>query len=323
MFLFALIIISVASLLIGSKNTSPADLFKAITGQSDSEYSILFDIRLPRILIGFAVGGSLSLAGAIVQGIFRNPLVEPYTLGISGGATLGVCFNLLSGIGGSLNFLSTPVFGFMGAFAVIMILYTLSVKRGLIRMNGLLLTGVMISYISTSILMLIIALSKAEEIHRIMFWIMGSLEETNWSLIWLSIGISVAGLIVSHFYCVELNALGIGEEGAVHLGVNVEKTKRIYFIITSLLTGFAVSVSGVIAFIGLIVPHFLRMIIGGDYRKLLVSSYLAGASFLIFCDTVARTAFSPVELPVGVITGIIGGCFLIYTLAKRGMAWQK
>lgn len=322
-FLAILILISVISLLIGSKNTSPADVLRAITGQSDSEYSILFDIRLPRILIGFAVGGGLSLAGAILQGIFRNPLVEPYTLGISGGATLGVCLNLLSGLGAGLSFLSMPLFGFLGAFAVILILYSLSVKRGIIKMNGLLLTGVMISFVSTSILMLIIALSKAEEIHRIMFWIMGSLEETNWPLIWLSIGVSIAGLIVSCFYCVDLNALSIGEEGAAHLGINVEKTKRIYFIITSLLTGFAVSVSGVIAFIGLIVPHFLRMFLGGDYRILLVSSYLAGAAFLIFCDTVARTALSPVEVPVGVITGIIGGCFFIYTLTRRGILWEK
>ena len=321
--LLILIIIAAASLLIGSKNTSPADLLRALIGKSGSDYNILFDIRLPRILIGFAVGGGLSLAGAIVQGIFRNPLVEPYTLGISGGATLGVCLNLLTGVGTSFSFLAMPLFGFLGAFTVILVLYTLSVKKGVIKMNGLLLTGVMISYISTSILMLIIALSKAEEIHRIMFWIMGSLEETNWLLIWVTMGVSIAGLIISYFYCVDLNALSMGEEGAAHLGINVEKTKRIYFIITSLLTGFAVSVAGVIAFIGLIVPHFLRMIIGGDYRMLLVASYLAGAAFLIFCDTVARTALSPVELPVGVITGIIGGSFLVYTLTRRGISWEK
>ncbi len=274
-------------------------------------------------MIGFAVGGGLSLAGAVVQGIFRNPLVEPYTLGISGGATLGVCLNILLGFGVNLGILSMPLFGFFGAFAVILILYTLSMKKGIIKMNGLLLTGVMISYISSSILMLIMSLSKAEQVHGIIFWIMGSLEETSWILIWISLIVSIAGLIVSYLYCLDLNALSIGEEGAAHLGINVERTKRIYFVIASLLTGFAVSVSGVIAFVGLIVPHFLRMLIGGDYRILLISSFFAGAAFLIFCDTIARTVLSPVELPVGVITGIIGGCFFIYTLTKKGILWEK
>jgi iron complex transport system permease protein len=322
--LAVLILVSFVSLLLGSKNTSITDLFKAVfKSQSDSEYSILFDIRLPRILIGFAVGGGLSLAGAVVQGIFRNPLVEPYTLGISGGATLGVCLNILLGLGVNLGILSMPLFGFFGAFAVILILYTLSMKKGIIKMNGLLLTGVMISYISSSILMLIMSLSKAEQVHGIIFWIMGSLEETSWILIWISLVVSIAGLIVSYLYCLDLNALSIGEEGAAHLGINVERTKRIFFVIASLLTGFAVSVSGVIAFVGLIVPHFLRMLIGGDYRILLIASFFAGAAFLIFCDTVARTVLSPVELPVGVITGIIGGCFFIYTLTKKGILWEK
>jgi iron complex transport system permease protein len=139
--LLILILISFVSILLGNKNTSIADLFRAIlNGESNSEYSILFDIRLPRILIGFAVGGGLSLAGAVVQGIFRNPLVEPYTLGISGGATLGVCLNLLLGLNGNLGVLSMPLFGFLGAFIVILILYTLSMKKGIIKMNGLLLT---------------------------------------------------------------------------------------------------------------------------------------------------------------------------------------
>jgi iron complex transport system permease protein len=322
--LVILIIISFVSLLLGNKNTSITDLFRAIVnGESVSEYSILFDIRLPRIIIGFAVGGGLSLAGAIVQGIFRNPLVEPYTLGISGGATLGVCLNLLLGLSGNLSILSIPLFGFLGAFTVILILYTLSMKKGIIKMNGLLLTGVMISYISSSMLMLIMSLSKAEQVHGIIFWIMGSLEESSWPLIWITLIVSFTGLVISYLYCIDLNALSIGEEGAAHLGINVERTKRIYFVIASLLTGFAVSVSGVIAFVGLIVPHFLRMLIGGDFRILLISSFLAGAAFLIFCDTVARTVLSPVELPVGVITGIIGGCFFIYTLTKRGILWQK
>lgn len=319
-----LLVISFLSLVIGTKDIGIRDVFSiAVDGRGTSEYSILFDIRLPRILMGFAIGGALSLAGAVLQGIFRNPLVEPYTLGISGGATLGVSFNLLLGISRSFGVLSMPLFGFFGSFTVILILYTLSLKKGIIKMNGLLLTGVMISYISTSILMLLLAISTAEDLQGIIFWIMGSLEESNWLLIKLSVIISVAGLLVSYILCLDLNALALGEEEAVHLGINVERTKRFFFVIASILTGLSVSVAGVIAFVGLIVPHFLRMFIGGDHRILLVCSYLAGAAFLIFCDTLARTIASPMELPVGVITGILGGIFFVYALTRRGLLWES
>lgn len=313
-----LLVIGIFSLSVGPAGISIKKIASLILqGKGTTEYSIIFDIRLPRIILGFAIGGALSLAGVILQGMFRNPLVEPYTLGISGGAAIGVCLNIVLRIHRVLGLLTLPIFGFLGAVVVIMLVYSLSIRKGTLKMQGLLLTGVMISFISSSLIMLIMSISRAEDLHGIVFWIMGSLEEPDWFLIKLAFWLSILGLAVSYLFCFDLNALSLGEEEALHLGINVEKTKRLLFVIASILTGFSVSVAGIIGFVGLVVPHFVRMFVGSDHRILLVSSFLCGAGFLIFCDTIARTIISPLELPVGVITGILGGSFFVYALSKR------
>ena len=312
------------SLCTGSVGISLKEIIRVIfEGKGTTEHSILFDIRLPRIILGLAIGGALSLAGVIAQGIFRNPLVEPYTLGISGGAALGVCLNIVLRLSHHLGVLSLPVSGFLGAITVIALVYTLSRRKGILKIQWLLLTGVMISFICSSLVMLIMAVARAEDLHGIIFWIMGSLEEPSWSMIKLAVFISVFGLFVSYLFARDLNALSLGEEEAIHLGINVERTKPVLFLLTSLLTGCCVSVAGIIGFVGLAIPHLVRMVIGRDYRIVLVASFLAGGTFLILCDTVARTAISPLELPVGVITGILGGSIFVYVLAKRGDAlWE-
>ncbi|MFH1305039.1 MAG: iron ABC transporter permease [Candidatus Omnitrophota bacterium] len=284
---------------------------------SATEYSILFDIRLPRIILGFAIGGALSVSGVILQGVFRNPLVEPYTLGISGGAALGVCLAIVLRLGCIIGVFSLPFFGFLGAGLIIVLVYSLSMKKNTLKVQGLLLTGVMISFVTSSLIMLIMAVSRAEDLHGIVFWIMGSLEEPSWFLIKLAVVVSIFGLFISYLFCVSLNAFSLGEEEALHLGVNVERTKRLLFILASLLTGCSVAITGIIGFVGLVIPHFTRMFAGEDHRILLISSFLCGAGFLIFCDTLARTIISPMELPVGVITGILGGTLFVYTLNKR------
>ncbi|MCD6093308.1 MAG: iron ABC transporter permease [Candidatus Omnitrophica bacterium] len=279
---------------------------------------ILFKIRLPRIILGFAVGGALAIAGVILQGLFRNPLVEPYTLGISGGAGVLVCLNIVLKVYQKFGVITFPVSGFLGAGLVIILVYILSVKRGILRIRGLLLTGVMISFISSSLMMLIMAITRAENLHGIIFWIMGSLEEPDTFLVKIALLISILGLLISYFFSLDLNAFSCGEEEAHHLGVDVEKTKKILFILASILTGVCVSVAGIIGFVGLLVPHLMRIFTGEDHRILLLTSYLCGAGFLIFSDTLARTIISPLELPVGVITGVIGGSLFIYVLTKRG-----
>lgn len=317
-FIAAVIAISCFSLSVGSSLIPFKNIIAAVLQRVPCvEYSILFDVRLPRILLAFAIGSSLSLAGVILQGMFRNPLVEPFTLGISGGAAIGVCLNIVFRLNRSLGVLSLPVCGFLGALSVVVLVYSLSVKKGILKIQSLLLTGVMISFISSSLIMLIMAVSRTEDLHGIVFWIMGSLEEPNNTLILLSLGVSIVGLILSYLFCINLNALALGEEEATHLGVNVERSKRFLFIIASLLTGFSVSVVGIIGFVGLVIPHCMRMLVGRDHRILLVSSFLGGAAFLIACDTLARTIIAPVELPVGVITGLVGGSAFVYVLTKK------
>ncbi|MBA7490463.1 Hemin transport system permease protein HmuU [subsurface metagenome] len=312
--------ISIFSLCIGSSGIPFKKIISLIIeGKGTTEYSIIFDLRLPRIILGFAVGGALSLSGVVLQGMFRNPLVEPYTLGISGGAALGVCLNIVLKMNRIGGVLSIPASGFLGAIVVILIVYSLSARKGLLKIQGLLLTGVMISFISSSLIMLIMALSRTEDLHSIVFWVMGSLEESSWLLIKIALLVSIFGLIISYLFCFELNAFSLGEEEAQHLGVNIEKTKRLLFILTSVLTGCSVSVAGIIGFVGLVVPHFVRMFVGADHRVLLICSFLSGATFLIFCDTLARIIISPLELPVGVITGILGGILFVYALTKRGV----
>jgi iron complex transport system permease protein len=282
--------------------------------------SIVLDIRLPRILLGFAVGGALSVAGVILQGLFRNPLVEPYTTGISGGAVLGVAICITFGLpllqlpGG---FLILPLTGFAGSFLVILLLYITAVRSSSLNIQNVLLTGVMFSFISSSLMLLIMALSKAESLERIILWMMGSLDQNNWGLIETALILSGLSLAASCFFAIDLNALSLGEEQAAHLGIDIERSKRFLFIIASLITGFCVSVAGVIGFVGLLIPHFMRIIAGRDHRILLISSFLGGSAFLILSDTIARTIIAPQELPVGVITGLTGGILFIYSLSAR------
>jgi iron complex transport system permease protein len=305
------------SLSVGSAAIPFKKIFSIIIeGRGPVDYSILFDVRLPRILLGFAIGGSLALSGVILQSMFRNPLVEPYTLGISGGAALGVSLSIVTGLHRHAV-LTLPVFGFIGALCVFMLVYTLGARKGAYKVQGLLLIGVMVSFIASSLVMLIMSISRAEDLHGIVFWIMGSLEEPNFLLVKSVFWLSLAGLAVSYLFCFDLNALTLGEEEAQHLGINIERSKRLLFILASLLAGVSVSVAGVIGFVGLVVPHFVRMFAGGDHRILLPGSFLAGGAFLIFCDTMARTIISPLELPVGVITGIAGGILFIYALTRR------
>ena len=280
-------------------------------------YSILFKIRLPRIIIGFAVGSALSLAGVILQGMFRNPLVEPYTLGISGGAALGVCLGIVLRINNVFGAITIPALGFLGAMAVIWLIYFLSVRKDLLHMQGILLTGVMISFICSSLFMLVMALARMEDLHGIVFWTMGSLEQSEGKLIKAIVFVSISGLFAAYAFCKDLNAFALGEEEALHLGISTQATKKILFVITSLLTGASVSVAGIVGFVGLVIPHCVRILFGSDHRILLVSAYLAGGIFLIACDTIARTLIAPMELPVGVVTGILGGTVFIYVLSRK------
>jgi iron complex transport system permease protein len=314
---------AIFSISVGEMDIRALDIPKIFRDKSGIEYAILTKIRLPRTILAFAVGGALSLTGAILQGIYRNPLVEPYTLGISGGAALGVALAIVMGIHLTSGAIILPMAGFAGAFLTIFLVYSLSFRRDGININRMLLIGVMISFVSSSLMMFLMAVTTTENLHGIIFWIMGSLDEPNVSLVKLMLIASIVGLFVSYLYARPLNALRLGEAKAMHLGVNSNTTVRILFITASVLTGICVSVAGIIGFVGLIIPHIIRMLIGSDYRFLLLGSFLGGSLFLILCDVVARTVIAPNELPIGVITGIAGGVVFILALSKSKLIKTK
>jgi iron complex transport system permease protein len=315
--LMILFSVSLIALTMGTMNISISKLFWILTRRIDStEYTILMEIRLPRILIGIAVGGALSLVGVILQAIFRNPLVEPYTLGISGGAALGVSICIVFSLNQTYA-LSLPFFGMIGAGCVIIAIYTLNALGMVHNIQRLLLIGVMISFISNSCFMLIISLAKSEQMHSIMFWTMGSLEEPNRFLVYCLLVVSLIGFLIAGIFSVDLNVLSLGEEDAFHLGLHVERIRNLLLIMASILTGFCVSISGIIGFVGLVVPHFVRQFLGSDHRTVIPASYIIGAIFLILCDLLARTIVAPLELPVGIVTGLVGGLIFIYALVKK------
>ena len=325
--LFLLVLLAVLlfvvfiSLSSGEVKITFKNLSDVLANKDSIEYTVLTKIRFPRIVLAIAVGGALSLSGAILQGIYRNPLVEPYTLGISGGAALGVAIVLVSGIG-LQSYFTLPFSGFVGALVTLFLVYTLSIRRAGLSMNSMLLIGVMVSFVSSSAMMFLMSLSTSETVHNIVFWVMGSLDEPNTILVKIAFWSSVGGLFTSIFFARPLNALRLGEIKARHLGINTGTTIKLLFVLSSLLTGIAVSVAGVIGSVALVIPHLIRLIIGNDYRVLLLGSFLGGAVFLVLSDTLARTVIAPNELPIGVITGLAGGLMFIVVLSRSGSKYK-
>lgn len=307
------------SLLSGEMDIPWHSLPDVLRSKEGIHYSIITQIRWPRIVLAFSVGGALSLTGAILQGIYRNPLVEPYTLGISGGASLGIAIVVVFGFHLSVGSYMLPLAGFTGSLITIFLVYSLSFRRGGININRMLLIGVMISFVASSLMMFLMAITSSENLHGIVFWMMGSLDEPNGLLIHIMLYAALAGLFISYFFARPLNALRLGEEKARHLGIHSTINLRILFVVASLLTGICVAVAGIIGFVGLIIPHIVRLIIGSDYRILLISSFLGGSIFLMISDIIARTVIAPNELPIGVITGLAGGLIFIVVLARANV----
>ncbi|MFV0591970.1 MAG: FecCD family ABC transporter permease [Draconibacterium sp.] len=318
-FIVVLLVLLLLSMLMSlSSGEIKIDVFRLaqiFSAHGSMEFAVLTKIRIPRLMLAVAVGGALSLSGAILQGIYRNPLVEPYTLGISGGAALGIAVVIITGLN-TLGFLTLPVAGFSGAIISLFLVYFLSIKRAGLSVNSMLLIGVMVSFVSSSAMMFLMSISTPDNLQNMVFWVMGSLDEPNNMLIRIAFYSAFSGLALSYFFAQPLNALRLGNAKARHLGINTELTIRILFFIASLLTGIAVSVAGVIGFVGLVIPHLVRLIIGNDYRILLAASFLGGAIFLVLSDMVARTIIAPNELPIGVITGFAGGLVFILVLSR-------
>ncbi|WP_307390075.1 FecCD family ABC transporter permease [Bacillus horti] len=279
---------------------------------------IIWEIRLPRVILAGIVGASLALAGAAFQGLLRNPLADPYTIGVSSGAALGavaVIFFQITLVG--LQGFTLPLFSIAGGFFTLLLVYSLTRLSGRgMAVQTIILAGIIISSFVGAFISLIIALSGTE-LRQIIYWIMGSVGMRGWSYVGLVLPFFLLGAIVIIWHYRELNTLALGEEAARHVGVNVNR-KKIYILIgASLLTGGAVAVSGMIGFVGLVVPHLVRLVIGPNHKHVLPLSVLVGSSFLILADLLSRTIIAPQELPIGVITALIGAPVFAYLLIRN------
>jgi len=281
---------------------------------SPSERIILFEIRLPRIILSFLVGGSLSLGGAALQGVFQNPLVDPYVLGISSGAALGAVIAILSGV--YLGFFTIPLFAFSVALFSAFLVFHLGKVGKRFPLEVLLLAGIGVGFFFSALVSLGMFLS-GEDLHQLVFWTMGGFWNSSWREVKMVLPFLIVGLPVLVSFSRELNAFLLGEKVAESLGVEVEKVKKWLLLVVSLLVASAVAVSGVIGFVGLVVPHLVRLLGIRDHRHLLPFAFLLGGGVLLWADTLARTILNPVELPVGIITNLLGVPFFIYLLQKR------
>ncbi|HEU19684.1 MAG TPA: iron ABC transporter permease [Deltaproteobacteria bacterium] len=318
-------VIAVISLLVGPARISFFQGLKGLlfgwqdgsTVLTPTEKTIIFSIRLPRVLFAGLVGASLSAAGVIFQALLRNPLADPYILGISGGSAVGAIIGIIIGIG-AVPF-AIPGLAFCGAASTVTLVFFIGRSNRELHSTTLLLAGVIVNAFFSAVIMFLLSISTNTELHSITFWLMGDLALSNWFKILFVTLMSFMGFSVIYSYARSLNLIVTGEETALQLGINVERTKIVLFMAGSLLTAVAVSFSGIIGFVGLIIPHMMRILFGSDHRLLLPASFLFGASFLVVADTIARTIIPHTELPVGVITAICGAPYFVYLLRRRSI----
>jgi iron complex transport system permease protein len=290
-----------------------ASLGTSDCGLSRDHYDILFQIRLPRILLAAAVGGSLATAGASYQALLRNPLAEPYLLGVSNGAAVGTMIALVFF---GANEWSRPVLAFAGALVATLAVYQLARGRTGATPERLILAGVIVTTFLSSIIVFVTTLMDATRIRSFTFWLLGDLSGTTKTLLPVAIGIAIVGVIALTLNARSLNLLMLGERDAFDLGVEVGRVRIVVFVVASLLVGSSVAASGSVGYVGLVVPHLVRLSLGSDNRISIPAAALGGALFVIVADTIARTVIAPRELPVGAITAIIGAPLFIYLLKR-------
>jgi iron complex transport system permease protein len=322
------LLVMIGCLRVGVENIGFSDagriLFRAVSDWHSEVQSsgpagvILLQVRLPRVLLGFLVGGSLAVVGVALQAVLRNPLADPYVLGISSGAALGAAVAILLGIGRTvLAIAALPLFAFVGGLISLLVVYRIAATHGRFPVYILLLAGVILNAIFSALIMFVTSIMDPNRSFGTMAWLMGTLTAPTYpAMAALAIYLVAGGLILLR-QARALNLLTLGEESALSMGVDVERVKKTVFFTSALLTGAVVSVSGMIGFVGMVVPHAVRMVSGADHRLLLPASALAGGTFLIAADTVARTVLAPGEIPVGVVTALAGGPFFIFLLMNR------
>ena len=312
------------SMLMGTAKISLAQVWALFHSPADTQIGharlILLDIRLPRIILAALVGFALALGGVVFQALLRNPLADPFILGVSSGSALGAIIGILLGFGLGIG---VPAMSFAGALLTLLLLLSFGMKRIGMESSTILLTGVIINAFFTAIIMFFVSVSADSKLHSMLFWLYGDLSQTSYSYLYLIGPMLLVSFLLIYSFASRLNLLTSGEDSALRMGVDVAKTKLVLLVIVSLMIGTVVAFSGLIGFVGLIVPHLARMALGSDHRLLLPVAALGGASFLVVADTLARTLIAPSELPVGVISAFVGAPFFLYLLLGKGSQWSR
>lgn len=328
---FLIVVLAVAVILgasVGAVTVSPIEVGKVMVNHTPGlsairQYPvdemtdrIIWEIHIPRMILGALVGMSLAMAGAVLQGLMLNPLADPYMIGVSSGAAVGAGVAVLLGLSGVFMGFGIPVFAFVSAIIAVSVVYSLARRNGRVSMLSFILAGVVVGAFMWAVLTLIISVAS-QDLEKIVFWTMGSLAGSDpWSRVTIVFPFALVGLVVFYALARDLNIFALGEESARYLGLEVESLKRITVAVATLVTAAAVSVSGTIGFIGLMVPHITRRLVGPDHRVLIPCSALMGAIFMVAADAIARTVMAPAEIPVGVITALLGAPFFLYLLRR-------
>lgn len=327
-----LVVLVLWSLSTGAVDISPGQAFSIVVGNLGVslplnvtlvEQTVLESIRAPRVLLGMLVGAGLAVSGAALQGLFRNPLADPGLIGVSSGAALAAVTVIVLGatvlqpVSDFLGLYALPVAAFGGGLAVTVLVYRISSVGGKTVVATMLLAGIAIAAIAAAMTGLLTYVADDTQLRTLTFWSMGSLGGATWAQVGIAAAFIIPPLLIIPLYARALNAILLGESEAMHLGFDLNKTKRHLILWVALCVGAAVSVSGVIGFVGLVTPHLLRLVIGPDHRYLLPASALLGACLLLAADMVARTLVAPAELPIGIITAMLGGPFFLWLLIKQ------
>lgn len=320
-----LLAVAGASLLMGTVDITPAQILALVTGDGEAPEQvrlILMEIRLPRILLAALVGYALALGGVVFQAVLRNPLADPFILGVSSGSACGAVLGIALGLGFGFGF-GVPALSFAGALLAVFLLLAIGSKAIGTESSTILLTGVIINAFFTATVMFFLAVAADEKLHAMLFWLYGDLSQPSYRQLALIAPVLLPVSLVLYGLSRHLDLLTMGEDTAMQLGMDVVRTKLTLLILVSLMVGAVVAFSGIIGFVGLIVPHLVRMACGSDHRLLIPLAALGGAAFLIAADTLARTLLAPTELPVGVISAFLGAPFFIFLLRTRGTRWNR
>ncbi len=305
-----------ASLLIGPVRTTATDLWRFVTGGDQTYAAIFLDLRLSRALVAFLVGASLALSGAILQGFFQNPMADPFVVGVSSGAALGAVLAVSLGLNIMVfGFSAQSLLALVSGSAIVSFVYLLSLRGGFFRIETLLLTGIAAGALASALTSFFLFM-RSDSFDQAVFWLLGSFQLAGWHEVWVVGPYLLFGLGISLWLAKDMNLLAMGDESARALGCPVKRVRIILLAVSTLLAAFSVSVSGIIGFVGLVVPHWIRLLIGPDHRSLFPISTLTGGTFLVLCDLLARNLLAA-ELPIGVITAAVGAPFFLYLLHRK------